>query len=244
MNVSVVVPIQIASPEFAIYLEHLPLCIEALRYQTEPCQIVLVNYNSAPQYASRIEAIGKKCKCVHYQCEDKIWSRGRSLNVGIRNSYGELILFVDSDCIAPKYYTEKHLEAIGGEGAKFTFSKFWNTTQAINTSGDYEKLMEQKSCLLPPLADCCSHQGFRRTTLQKFGLFDEEYRGWGAEDNDLFLRMKRAGVHPVEVDAKLVHLWHPTWQEMMNNAGRSEEQKTSLEINRQRFFTYKKTGQK
>jgi len=244
MNISVVVPIQIASPEFSIYLEHLSLCIEALHCQTVPCEIVLVNYNSAPQYRDSIDAIGKKCKCVHYHCEDKIWSRGRSLNVGIRNSYGELILFVDSDCIAPKYYTKKHLAAIGEPNTGFTFSKFWNTTQAINKSGNYEKLMGQKSCLLPPLADCCSHQGFRRTTLQKFGLFDEQYRGWGAEDNDLFLRMKRASIRPIEVDAKLVHLWHPSWQEMMNSAGRGEEQKNTLETNRQRFFAYKKTGQK
>lgn len=244
MKASIVIPIQVASKEFEIYLSHLEFCLIAAANQTVPCEIVLVDYNSHLDYAAPINDLGNKykCKTVRDTREDPIWSRGRSLNVGIRNSASPFILFVDSDCILPQNYAEVHL----GHSApsRFTFSKFYNTSPTISKSGDYASLFAQKDKLLPPLSDCTSHQGFSKALLATHGMFDEVYRGWGAEDNDLYLKMKRVGVKPLEVSVMPIHLHHPTWQELMKNAGRDEEQRVTLEQNRARFLNYKKTGKK
>lgn len=244
MTTSIIIPVQVASKEFEIYLGHLAYCLCAATTQTIAAEVVIVDYVSRNDYADTIRVLGKKygCKVVRDERVDSIWSRGRSLNVGIRNSTGSFILFVDSDCIIPPNYVQAHIESAAPN--KFTFSKFYNTDPGIVKSGDYAALFAQKDKLLPPLSDCTSHQGFTRAALEAYGLFDEVYSGWGAEDNDLYLRMKRAGVKPLEVAAMPIHLYHPTWQELMKNAGRDKEQKVTLEQNRIRFLTYKKTGKK
>jgi glycosyltransferase involved in cell wall biosynthesis len=244
LKASIIIPIQVASKEFEIYFEHLGHCLAAAARQNIPHEIIVVDYVSRTDYAEKICFLGKKykAKVVRDTRTDSIWSRGRSLNVGIRNSTGAFVLFVDSDCIIPPDYATIHVQNLVSN--MFTFSKFYNTSPAIVKSGDYFALLAQKNKLLPPLSDCTSHQGFSRATLAAHGLFDEVYSGWGAEDNDLYLRMRRAGVRPLEVNTMPIHLYHPTWQELMKIAGRDKEQRTTLEQNRSRFFNYKKTGKK
>ncbi len=244
IRASIIIPIQVSSKEFDIYLEHLDFCLYAATQQTIKNEIIVVDYISDSHYVDSISATAKKynCELLRVEYPDKIWCRGRALNAGIKNAHEGYILFVDADCILPPDYVELHLQKITRN--RFTFSKFYNTTKNIKKSGSYMQLLSQKECLLPPLSDCTSHQGFHKLTLEKHGIFDPVYRGWGAEDNDLYLHMKRSGISPVEISSMPIHLYHPTWQELMKNAGRDEEQRTTLEQNRARFINYKRTGKK
>ena len=56
-----------------------------------------------------------------------------------------------------------------------------------------------------------SHISIHREDLEKVNGYDENYVGWGGEDNDLGKRLVAAGVLciPALVKARLMHMWHP-----------------------------------
>ena len=53
--------------------------------------------------------------------------------------------------------------------------------------------------------------GVWRSDFERVNGFDENFRGWGQEDDDLGLRLRRAGVRLVSILGwtRSYHLWHP-----------------------------------
>lgn len=62
----------------------------------------------------------------------------------------------------------------------------------------------------PKLLGC--HFSLFRADLEAVNGFDENYIGWGYEDDDLARRLYASGIRPVSViaSARAIHLWHPT----------------------------------
>src|SRR5262249_23663687 len=63
--------------------------------------------------------------------------------------------------------------------------------------------------------------------FERVNGFDENFRGWGCEDDDFGRRLRAAGVRPVSIlnHTCLYHLWHPpaptrpdSWQKGVNVA--------------------------
>jgi GT2 family glycosyltransferase len=56
-----------------------------------------------------------------------------------------------------------------------------------------------------------SHISIYRDDLEKVNGYDENYVGWGGEDNDLGKRLVAAGIMciPALTKARLMHMWHP-----------------------------------
>jgi predicted glycosyltransferase involved in capsule biosynthesis len=243
MRASIIIPIQVASDPFVIFLEHLSYSLYSATKQTVPCEIVIVDYNSAPSFVNAIkEVVNGHALYVRDDRNDTLWSRGRALNVGIKYATGDLLLFVDADCVLPTNYVAAHLALI--DATSFTISEFYLTAPTITKTGCYETLIAQKRKLNPPYATCCSHQGVLQETIRKVGMFDEAYRGWGAEEHDFIYTLKRAGVRPRSCAAMPIHLYHPTWHELMRQAGRDAEQKETRAFNKARYFNYASTGKK
>lgn len=244
MHASIIIPIQVVSEHFAVFLEHLGYAAYAAKRQSAPSEIVIVDYNSTPDYIAKIKRIAREVHAIYIRDErrDTLWSRGRSLNTGIKCALGDLLLFVDADCILPVDYAAKHLDLI--DPTCFTFSEFYLTEPAVRKTGHYETLFAQKDKIKPPYDTCCSHQGILRETVTKVGMFDEVYRGWGAEEHDYIHTLKLAGIKPKQCPSMPIHLYHPTWHELMKHAGRDEEQKITRAQNKARYFNYAKTNKK
>jgi len=236
MKASVIVPVQVSEPIFSIFLENLSFCAESVRSQSVDCEFIIVDYNSSYQFQDQIKYITHKfsARLVQDDRSDKLWARGRALNVGIRAASGDLLLFVDADCVLPKNYIEDHSAAINEK--VFTFSEFYLTKSSVRKTGDYNSLAGQKDCILPPYKTCCSHQGILRSTVQAVGMFDEQYRGWGFEEHDYILTLNSHGITGKKCQAMPIHLHHPTWQDLMAAVGRNDEQRTSRSKNKSRFF--------
>ena len=62
----------------------------------------------------------------------------------------------------------------------------------------------------PKLLGC--HFSLHRADVERVNGFDENFRGWGYEDDDFARRLYRAGVTPrsVILEARALHLWHPS----------------------------------
>jgi glycosyltransferase involved in cell wall biosynthesis len=160
-------------------------------------------------------------------------------NKAIAISAGDLIIFLDGDCIPLPNFVEKHCKLalpsyfIAGNrvllSQSFTQSQLANSQSALYAprswwmskfKGECNRILPFLSLPLGPLrkmsplrwkgAKTCNLSVWRKDLLAING-FDERYQGWGFEDSDLVIRLLHHGVHHLSGRFALpvLHLWHP-----------------------------------
>jgi hypothetical protein len=240
---SIIIPVQVVSEEFYIFLRHLDFSLASIKQQTVPCETILVDYMSTAKYSKKLKKIAEGYGCTYLYAERKdtnTFSRGRAINSGVICANTDILFFVDSDCVLPPNYIEAHCKIVNETTA--TFSPFIDSTNKIKKSGNWKHLRNQKHALTGLRPGSYSHMGVHKSWVVTHGGFNEEYVGWGGEDDDLMLRLKRSRIKVVLVNTFPIHLWHPTWQILMKKAGKDKIQRETLKANRARYYKYK--GQK
>ena len=55
------------------------------------------------------------------------------------------------------------------------------------------------------------HFSIHRSDIEKINGYDENYVGWGGEDEDLGIRLVMSGIYCISAIpyAKVLHMWHP-----------------------------------
>ncbi len=159
----------------------------------------------------------------------------RVRNNGVRASSGRYLVFVDADCVVPPYHLRQHERARrpGWAWSGDSYRLDEATSRCVDdeaiTSGTFERLIpaNQRRRLrrrwwrdrfymaihhpfTPRMIGC--NVGLWRDDLERVNGFDEAYVGWGCEDDDLGLRLRRAGVRIGSILGYTTscHLWHPT----------------------------------
>lgn len=190
-------------------------------------------------------------KIKHIYQEDKGFRKTRALNNGVINSEGELLVFCDQDLIfGEEYieYMEKNIKkgcfllcrpiSVNEEEKNIILKK-------IELSNKYEELLkplpkdylesvnktlktDRKRRILNILK--LSKRGIKlvgmsyavmKSDYLKVNGYDENYNGWGEEDDDFGNRLYVAGVKGKELKTPnmQIHLWHysdPTKKHSMN----------------------------
>ena len=190
-------------------------------------------------------------KIKHIYQEDKGFRKTRALNNGVINSEGELLVFCDQDLIfGEEYieYMEKNIKkgcfllcrpiSVNEEEKDIILKK-------IELSDKYEELLkplpkdylesvnktlktDRKRRILNILK--LSKRGIKlvgmsyavmKSDYLKVNGYDENYNGWGEEDDDFGNRLYVAGVKGKELKTPnmQIHLWHysdPTKKHSMN----------------------------
>ncbi|WP_339002831.1 glycosyltransferase [Fusobacterium polymorphum] len=190
-------------------------------------------------------------KIKHIYQEDKGFRKTRALNNGVINSEGELLIFCDQDLIfGEEYieYMEKNIKkgcfllcrpiSVNEEEKDIILKK-------IELSNKYEELLkplpkdylesvnktlktDRKRRILNILK--LSKRGIKlvgmsyavmKSDYLKVNGYDENYNGWGEEDDDFGNRLYVAGVKGKELKTPnmQIHLWHysdPTKKHSMN----------------------------
>jgi GT2 family glycosyltransferase len=164
--------------------------LRSLIDQTVPQQayeIVVVDDGSTDHTATVLHEFGPPVRVIRLPT-----NRGRSAarNAGIRAAVAPLVALVDSDIIVRRDFLTSHLEAHQrhGDGILSRGPVIDVPDLASARNGQLPKLMSSPAYLTT------ANAALAKDALVRAGLFDEHFPGYGWEDFDLGLRLKRLGV--------------------------------------------------
>jgi len=210
-RISIVIPLRFNSNNSRI--DQFKFCLESIANQTVTSliEIVIGDYGSKSKYLTLIEELCQKfdAKFFH-QGTNEIWNRARALNIGIRNSdpNSRYIFACDIDLILRNNCIEKILENV--EENKLIISEIRDLPETgfpdlFDVQEDFFKLDALRSSPRPlGLGNCC----FPRDWIFKIRGYDEEFKGWGGEDDDLIKRAKLDNLKIIRLHDLVYHQWH------------------------------------
>lgn len=171
-------------------------------------------------------------------------------NEGVAASTAPYLLFIDGDCLLPPDHVRTHLDcrrpgvvyagycvhldeptsatidAVAARAGQFTSLATWAERWKLLTmdlSARFYSLIGHAE--KPKLFG--GNIGIARTDYERVNGYDENFVGWGCEDDDLRLRLRKAGVRIESILGWTCtyHLWHPktptapqTWKQGANVA--------------------------
>jgi glycosyltransferase involved in cell wall biosynthesis len=159
----------------------------------------------------------------------------RCRNEGVRASTAPYLLFLDGDCILPRGHVRAHLArrragfVMAGDCCRLDESTSRRVTRDVVRSGEFThwasaaelrrlKKLDRSATFYrlirhptkPKLIG--NNIGIWRADYERVNGYDENFQGWGCEDDDLRYRLRRAGVRIASILrwTYTFHLWHPS----------------------------------
>ncbi len=189
---------------------HLRPLLESLIVQEPPFEIVVVDggsydstFSIAQEYARRYP---ERVRAIR-----RVTSRGEGRNVGVEAARGDLIAFIDGDCVASPAWLAALRRGLAdssvaaGKTVPIVASKF----------GELERVELYIAGSDVTYPSC--NLGYQRALFQKLGGFDPRFVT--AEDIDLNLRAVRTGVSIRYIpDAIVFHRPRATWPAFVRQA--------------------------
>jgi len=163
--------------------------VASLECQSFPaCQVIVVGMDKF----NLVHETG----LVHFDQSDIPLSPAKARNRGAAKANGEVIVFMDADCVArPNWlevladrFNDPAVTVVGG-GVDFRSNNYW--TLADNIAMFYEYLSVHPSAERAQLPSL--NLAIRRTVFESVGGFDERYPRPSSEDADLTIRLRKHG---------------------------------------------------
>ena len=211
-------------------------------------------------------------KVKHIYQEDKGFRKTRALNNAVRNSIGDLLIFCDQDLIFGEEYVETIAgnikENIFLMGRAHTLKREEKdfVLENIEKINSYEEIVKNLPDSYIPTIKKMLNEDKRRRLLKTFKLakrgiklvgmsyalmknayikvngYDENYIGWGQEDDDFGNRLTVAGINGKELVTKNIqlHLWHYSDPTKVHSSNEEYYYKRKEEIFSKKDFYCKK----
>jgi glycosyltransferase involved in cell wall biosynthesis len=209
----------------------LSLVLESLRRQSEPdLQIVVGDDGSEADTAELVRRFAERAPfpVTFVTQPDLGFRKAMALNNAIRRAQGERLLFLDGDCLAPRDWARRHVDALR-DGAGFSVGGYvrldLEQSQRLTPEQVADGRFESCITLRDRLAFWQVHAGHvlkgaqrklnrpsilggnfaaTREAIWAVDGFDESYEGFSKEDSDIRNRLKAAGYRGRS-------LWHDNW---------------------------------
>ncbi len=205
----------------------LAACLDSLLHQDYPragYEIVVVDDGSRDGTAK----LARSLDGIRYLYQDNSgWAAAR--NLGIAHSRGEVLVFIDDDCLAAPHWLRRYEEAyarhpeVGGVAGRVTCGPETNLAGKIRFQG-HVAIFDELNAPLGASYDTAGYvtfcyganRSYRRHVLSDIG-FDPELRYF--EDNDLDLRLRERGIS-IFYDPKIEVQHHyrlPAWERVRSS---------------------------
>ena len=209
-NVSVIVSCMNREP-------HIVLRVLKHAKALNPQEIILIDYSSTiPYFSTRIKQIlSKNLKLIKVEGQEH-WNLGIANNIGIRRAKSEMILKIDCDTyLTPLFF---YLNQDFDPSKEFLTGNYKDLGQASHLNG---LILASK------------------TAWYSVGGYEERYRTYGWDDEDLYARLKKMGFKRKHfVRNSLYHIKHELSKSDINNAnGISTSFSRLLGIRRNAFLS-------
>lgn len=235
-------------------LEFLVSCLDSLRSERRHFdEVVVADDGSGGEIVAHVKHLEGKYDfpVVHAWHSREGPRRAATRNNGIRHASGEYLIFLDADfAVLPggirshveaarprhfatgrcKYTTEEQVRRILSEGVSpDLLEAVYRELSDEPVEKEHRRFVRYSRLLQFGLANprkvtFGGHFSAFREDIEAVNGYDENYVGWGAEDQDFALRMVLAGFRGTSVirAARMLHLWHPSemgekhWKEGKN----------------------------
>lgn len=214
----VLVVIPLSDRDGAGRIRNLMACLLALRDQSFPKEryrVTVVEFDDHPRWHRIVEPLTDHYLHIH---GDGLFNKCWTLNVGVRKTLGDVrtLCFLDADMLVDRYFLERnharftdaahdahlpHTEMLSLDEA----SSDWVIAQRCGAGSSQVPLAGARGLLLRDVPGACLWT--RPEVFHRIGGFDERYRGWGGEDEDMLYRITSAW-NVTQYDDVLVHLSH------------------------------------
>lgn len=184
--------------------DYLRSCLESLAHQTMPpgdYEVVVVDDGSAPpaEEVVRSRLSGTEVAWRYVRANHRGPAAAR--NLGIKQAKGEIVAFIDDDCVADRLW-------LHGLLAPFSDPRVGAVEGAVLPMGEpqpFDRFVQNIS----GRRYLTANMAYRRDVFHEIGLFDEGYPAAGSEDLDIAFRHLEAG-RKVEFrrDAVVYHRLH------------------------------------
>lgn len=220
---------------------HLRLCLNSLKSCSEDFdEVIITDDGSSEETVDHINRMIKEYgfPVKHVWQPKQGFRAAGARNNGIKHAGGNYLIFLDSDFVVMPDTIREHLKRRKAGRFVAGHCKYLDKDQsvALLESGISPKTAEDLYTSLSPKEINRSHRRFiKRTVLMRLGLarpskqslgghlsifrkdiervngYDEDFVGWGGEDEDLGIRLVRAGIFGRSAIryARVLHVWHP-----------------------------------
>ncbi len=210
--------------------------IECQQGLTGPIEVVVTDDGSTDETAAVVAAFAERVDFrVQYTTHrHQTFQLARCRNEGVAVSSAKYLLFLDGDCLIPPDHVRQHLlrRRPGVVMAGYCCRLDRQVTEQLTLDDVYDQRylervdrrelqnlarIDRKArlyCWLrhpnrPKLFG--GNVGIDRKDYERVNGYDEQFQGWGCEDDDLRLRLRRAGIRIQSILrwTRTYHLWHP-----------------------------------
>jgi glycosyltransferase involved in cell wall biosynthesis len=196
-------------------------CLQAIAQQTrQDFVVIFLDYGSDITLSNEAKELIKGFPFVQYHYIESrgwFWNKAQALNLGIKLIKTDFYFCLDVDLIIPpnclqnlfKQYQPQKALVLPCCYLPANFNDYANLSESANKFKDLFGLSDKYADgnIFMQLAD-----------LQAVGGYDEFYRWWGREDNDLVMLLASRGIQMEVGDFEnqlVFHQWHPPLSEKM-----------------------------
>ena len=188
--------------------ELLKECLDSLFNQTYPkdeYEVIVVDDGSTDGTEELLKEYAKNAPCTLKYFKQENRGPAAARNAGIKHAAGDIVCFLDDDCIADKNWIMNMVDKfnedkVGGVGGKIIVTP---SDHLIEPKIDQSGLINTWSSL----SGC--NMAFKKDILDDINGFDPLFR-FGAEDNDICIRVRLKGYTLKYAPEAIVFLRHST----------------------------------
>lgn len=199
--------------------DRLENCLRSLRWQNLPAtevEIVLSDFGSRASSEKELRAAAADFDVRVVRTETtELWNRSRALNIGIRKARGKYVLCTDADMIfAPNFLKTLIETQRSHDDRAFVVCRCRDLPESLPEQPwrleDFPELLAEAPYRKKLGTGAC--QMATRDFFHSLRGYDEGFKFWGMEDNDMRFRAIRSGLQLdwVHERTAMLHQWHPS----------------------------------
>lgn len=157
-------------------LDHLKRMVRSLK-RSDDCEweLIIVDYNCPDktwEWVTYMQADDERISCVKANVGMKDWNLANARNLGFSQvEHNLMVLFADADTIFEMY----------------TLREIWH------------HLANDPYCYVTGEPNCSGNMAAWANQIREVGGYDPGFKGWGAEDADMYIRMSALDLKKVKI---------------------------------------------